>query len=186
VATLSGGETFLVSLALALALADLKRGGLRLGTLFIDEGFGSLDPTTLERCLAILERLQQEQNTQIVVISHVGALHERLAHRIEVRPQGNGRSRLRISGPEGVEDGPPPASGLDAATETSAPMVDLEALFTALPSDGTPVSSRSLRKDLGWDEDVFKPAVARLIKTGRIEQPPGSKSLRRSGGGVTG
>ena len=67
VSTLSGGETFLVSLALALALADLKRGGLRLGTLFIDEGFGSLDPATLERCLAILERLQQEQGTQIVL-----------------------------------------------------------------------------------------------------------------------
>jgi exonuclease SbcC len=177
VATLSGGETFLVSLALALALADLKRGGLRLGTLFIDEGFGSLDPTTLERCLGILERLQQEQDTQIVVISHVGALHERLAHRIEVRPQGNGRSRLRISGPEGVEDGPPPAP--EAPTETSAPPVDLDALYAALPSDGTSVSSRSLRKDLGWDEDVFKQAVARLIKAGRIEQPPGSKSLRR-------
>ncbi len=113
VATLSGGETFLVSLALALALADLQGGGIRLGTLFIDEGFGSLDPAALERCLAILERLQQEQGTQIVVISHVGALHERLAHRIEVHPSGGGRSRLRVVWPEGSSEStsepePPP------------------------------------------------------------------------------
>ncbi len=44
-----------------------------------------------------------------------------------------------------------------------------------------PVSSRSLRKDLGWDEDVFKSAVAGLIRAGRIEQPAGNKSLRRRG-----
>ena len=176
VATLSGGETFLVSLALALALADLKRGGLRLGTLFIDEGFGSLDPTTLERCLAILERLQQEQGTQIVVISHVGALHERLAHRIEVRPQGNGRSRLRISGPEGVDEG---ASEPTPKVVTVA-TANLETLLAALPDDGSPLSSRGLRKQLGWSEDAFKAAVAQLISLRRIEQPPGSKSLRRS------
>ncbi len=107
VATLSGGESFLVSLALSLALADLQGGGLRLGTLFIDEGFGSLDPTTLERCLAILERLQQEQGTQIVVISHVGALHERLAHRIEVQPWGHGRSRVRVVWPGGMSEALP-------------------------------------------------------------------------------
>ena len=179
VSTLSGGETFLVSLALALALADLKRGGLCVGTLFIDEGFGSLDPATLERCLAILERLQQEQGTQIVVISHVGALHERLAHRIEVRPQGNGRSHLRISGPEGVDEGPALATGAGQAVASVAQLVDPDVLIEALPTDGMPISSRSLRKDLGWDENAFKPAVASLIEAGRIEQPVGSKSLRR-------
>jgi len=177
VATLSGGETFLVSLALALALADLKRGGLRLGTLFIDEGFGSLDPTTLERCLAILERLQQEQGTQIVVISHVGALHERLAHRIEVRPLGNGRSRLRISGPEGVADSI--AATMPATGSASMTDADAELLYGALPEDGTAESSRMLRKVLGWEEIPFKLAAALLIVAGRIEQPAGSKSLRR-------
>jgi exonuclease SbcC len=106
VATLSGGESFLVSLALSLALADLQGGGLRLGTLFIDEGFGSLDPATLDRCLAILERLQQDQGTQIVVISHIGALHERLAHRIEVLPCGHGRSRIRVVWPGGLSETP--------------------------------------------------------------------------------
>ena len=173
-ATLSGGETFLVSLALALALADLKRGGLHLGTLFIDEGFGSLDPATLERCLAILERLQQEQGTQIVVISHVGALHERLAHRIEVRPQGNGRSRLRISGPEGCDEGTPAVP----IAATAAPGLDAEQLRAALPQDRTAISSRALRDALAWEPARFKAAVAELLASGRIEQPPGSRALR--------
>ena len=177
-ATLSGGETFLVSLALALALADLKRGGLHLGTLFIDEGFGSLDPATLERCLAILERLQQEQGTQIVVISHVGALHERLAHRIEVRPQGNGRSRLRISGPEGCDEGLPPVA---TAAAVVASGLDAEQLRAALPQDGTPISSRALRDALAWEPARFKVAVAELQANRRIEQPPGSRALRLVG-----
>lgn len=181
VATLSGGEMFLVSLALALALADLKRGGLRLGTLFIDEGFGSLDPATLERCLAILERLQQEQGTQIVVISHVGALHERLAHRIEVRPQGNGRSRLRISSPEGTDEGDATPAEPSLASQAQL-AVDPQVLFHALPEDGRALSSRALRKTLGWDEDTFKQVVAHLLDAGRIEQPLHTKSLRRRQG----
>ncbi|MEO1369158.1 MAG: SbcC/MukB-like Walker B domain-containing protein, partial [Acidobacteriota bacterium] len=94
--TLSGGESFLVSLALALALADLRRGQLRLGTLFLDEGFGSLDEDTLETALATLEQLQAEQATQILIISHVGALQERIAHRIAVEKLGGGHSRLRL------------------------------------------------------------------------------------------
>ncbi|MEM9599091.1 MAG: SbcC/MukB-like Walker B domain-containing protein, partial [Acidobacteriota bacterium] len=98
VSTLSGGESFLVSLALALALADLRRGRLELGTLFLDEGFGSLDEETLETALWVLEQLQGDQNTQILLISHVGALRERIPHRIDVRKLGGGRSRLRVIG----------------------------------------------------------------------------------------
>lgn len=97
VTTLSGGESFLVSLALALALADLRRGTLELGTLFLDEGFGSLDEDTLDQALAVLEQLQADQQTQILVISHVGALQERIAHRIDVRKRGGGRSELRVN-----------------------------------------------------------------------------------------
>ncbi len=96
VSTLSGGESFLVSLALALALADLRRGQLRLGTLFLDEGFGSLDQETLDTALSTLEQLQADQATKILIISHVGALQERIPHRIEVAKHGGGRSRLSI------------------------------------------------------------------------------------------
>lgn len=96
VSTLSGGETFLVSLALALALADLRRGKLRLGTLFLDEGFATLDDHSLDSALAVLEQLQTEQGTQILLISHAGALRERIAHRIDVLKTGGGRSSLRI------------------------------------------------------------------------------------------
>jgi len=94
--TLSGGESFLVSLALALALADLRRGSLRLGTLFLDEGFGSLDEDTLDTALSVLEQLQADQNTQILIISHVGALKERIDHRIDIQKLGGGRSRISI------------------------------------------------------------------------------------------
>ncbi len=93
---MSGGESFLVSLALALALADLRRGSLRLGTLFLDEGFGSLDEDTLDTALSVLEQLQADQNTQILIISHVGALKERIDHRIDIQKLGGGRSRLQI------------------------------------------------------------------------------------------
>lgn len=96
--TLSGGESFLVSLALALALADLRRGSLRLGTLFLDEGFGSLDEATLDTALSVLEQLQADQNTQILIISHVGALKERIDHRIDIQKLGGGRSKLQILG----------------------------------------------------------------------------------------
>jgi exonuclease SbcC len=96
VSTLSGGESFLVSLALALALADLRRGKLALGTLFLDEGFGSLDEETLDTALSVLEQLQADQDTQILIISHVGALKERIDHRIDVRKLGGGRSRLSV------------------------------------------------------------------------------------------
>lgn len=96
VSTLSGGETFLVSLALALALADLHRGDLRLGTLFLDEGFATLDDQSLDTALSVLEQLQSEQGTQILLISHAGALRERIAHRIDVLKAGGGRSSLRI------------------------------------------------------------------------------------------
>ena len=59
-------------------------------------GFGSLDEDTLDQALAVLEQLQAAQQTQILVISHVGALQERIAHRIDVRKRGGGRSELRV------------------------------------------------------------------------------------------
>ncbi|MEO1330496.1 MAG: AAA family ATPase [Pseudomonadota bacterium] len=93
---LSGGERFLISLALALGLSSLSsETGVRVETLFIDEGFGALDPDSLGGAIAALEALQAT-GRRIGVISHVPELAERLAARIEVSPQGGGRSRIAI------------------------------------------------------------------------------------------
>lgn len=96
VTTLSGGETFLVSLALALALADFKRLDMPVETLLLDEGFGTLDQETLDVAMNTLRQLQQESAQQIGIISHVEALKERVDTRIVVEKKGNGRSELRV------------------------------------------------------------------------------------------
>ena len=87
-ANLSGGESFFVSLALALALSEVSTGGMRVDTLFLDEGFGTLDSASLERVLNALEVLQQRSRKLIGLISHVPAVRERLSARIAVRPAG--------------------------------------------------------------------------------------------------
>jgi exonuclease SbcC len=94
--TLSGGETFLVSLALALGLSDLASRNVDIQSLFIDEGFGTLDPETLDQTLDTLEKLQAESEKVIGVISHVGALKERITTRIEVHKNGQGYSTLKL------------------------------------------------------------------------------------------
>jgi DNA repair protein SbcC/Rad50 len=94
--TLSGGETFYVSLALALGLADIVRaesGGLDLGTLLIDEGFGSLDPDVLDQVLAVLDGLRAGGRA-VGVVSHVEEMKRRIADQIRVRPNPDGSSRL--------------------------------------------------------------------------------------------
>ncbi|MEH0712403.1 SMC family ATPase [Vibrio owensii] len=88
VATLSGGESFMAALALALGLSDVVQsysGGIRLDTLFIDEGFGSLDPESLDLAIQTLIDLQQT-GRMIGVISHVSELKEQMAQRIDVEP----------------------------------------------------------------------------------------------------
>lgn len=98
VATLSGGETFLVSLALALGLSDLVSRNVKLESLFIDEGFGTLDPLTLDIALNTLERLQAESDKTIGIISHVEALKERIPTQIRLKKGANGYSQLEIVG----------------------------------------------------------------------------------------
>ena len=93
--SLSGGETFLVSLALALGLSDLARRNHPIDSLFIDEGFGTLDADTLDTALAALETLQAGGKT-IGIISHVEALKERLTTQIQVRKNDNGNSTLAV------------------------------------------------------------------------------------------
>ncbi|RUQ63944.1 exonuclease, partial [Azospirillum doebereinerae] len=94
--SLSGGELFLVSLALALGLSAMAAGTAGgIGTLFIDEGFGTLDPDSLDVALSCLEALQAG-GRQVGVISHVPAMMERIGVQIRVAPLGGGRSRVTV------------------------------------------------------------------------------------------
>ncbi len=97
VLSLSGGETFLVSLAMALGLASLNSQQVRVESLFIDEGFGALDPESLHQAVDALERLH-ESGRKVGVISHVREMTERIPVQIIVRRIANGRSRLEIPG----------------------------------------------------------------------------------------
>ena len=96
VETLSGGESFLTSLALALALADLSRGRAQLNSLFLDEGFGTLDAETLDIAIAALEGLRV-QGRSIFLISHVQELTRRLPVKINVKKLGNDSSENSFS-----------------------------------------------------------------------------------------
>jgi len=97
VETLSGGESFLTSLALALALSELSRGRSQLNSLFLDEGFGTLDSETLDIAIAALEGIRM-QGRNIFLISHIRELTRRLPVKIEVNKKGNGSSSVRIQG----------------------------------------------------------------------------------------
>jgi exonuclease SbcC len=100
-ATLSGGESFMASLALALGLADAVReeaGGLDLGTLFIDEGFGSLDDDSLEQVLVVLDSLR-EGGRAVGVVSHVADLRARVTHQAVVHKGACGSTvEVRVGG----------------------------------------------------------------------------------------
>jgi exonuclease SbcC len=92
--TLSGGESFLVSLALALALSDLVSHKTRIDSLFLDEGFGTLDRETLDIALDALDNLNAS-GKMIGVISHIDALKERIAVQIDIKKMsGLGVSQL--------------------------------------------------------------------------------------------
>lgn len=91
-ATLSGGETFMASLALALGLADAvtaEAGGVELGTLFVDEGFGSLDPESLDLVMRVLNRLR-DGGRVVGVVSHVAEMKQQISSRVEVRRRADG------------------------------------------------------------------------------------------------
>ena len=97
--TLSGGETFFVSLALALGLADIvmgEAGGVQMETLFIDEGFGSLDPETLETVVREIGRLAESGRT-VGIVSHVGDMKAQIAEQIHVRRGADSRSTLTVT-----------------------------------------------------------------------------------------
>jgi exonuclease SbcC len=93
--SLSGGESFLVSLALALGLASLSSNRVKVESLFIDEGFGSLDSDTLGVAMDALDALQS-LGRKVGVISHVQEMTERISTKILVRPAGGGSSALTV------------------------------------------------------------------------------------------
>jgi exonuclease SbcC len=95
--SLSGGESFLVSLSLALGLASLTSNRMQVESLFIDEGFGTLDPNTLNIAMDALERLHQE-GRKVGVISHVQEMTERTPVQIRVSKERSGMSRVEIVG----------------------------------------------------------------------------------------
>jgi exonuclease SbcC len=98
--TLSGGESFYTSLALALGLADVvaaEAGGVGIETLFIDEGFGSLDDETLDEVMDVLDGLRTGGRA-VGVVSHLGELRQRIATRLEVRKSPHGSTVRAIAG----------------------------------------------------------------------------------------
>ncbi|MCG8836921.1 AAA family ATPase [Tenacibaculum dicentrarchi] len=93
--TSSGGEKFIISLALALGLSDLASKNVKIDSLFIDEGFGTLDSNTLETVISTLETLQA-QGKMIGIISHVENLKERIPTQIQITKKSNGVSVLDV------------------------------------------------------------------------------------------
>lgn len=96
--SLSGGETFYTSLSLALGLADVvsdEAGGVELGTLFVDEGFGSLDQTTLGNVMEVLHGLGRNGRA-VGIVSHVGELKSQIAEQVEVRRLPAGGSTIVV------------------------------------------------------------------------------------------
>lgn len=95
--SLSGGESFLISLALALGLSSLSSNNLKVESLFIDEGFGSLDGDSLRTAMEALEQLQM-QGRKVGVISHVQEMSERISVQVQVHKKINGKSVLTVVG----------------------------------------------------------------------------------------
>jgi len=95
VASLSGGESFLTALALSLAIANMASGSMKIESLFIDEGFGTLDASSLHMVMNALDQLQN-QGRKVVLISHIQEMHERIPVQIQVRPLGAGASMIEV------------------------------------------------------------------------------------------
>ncbi|OUC57942.1 AAA family ATPase [Acinetobacter seifertii] len=97
VASLSGGESFLTALALSLAIANMASGSMKMESLFIDEGFGTLDASSLHMVMNALDQLQN-QGRQVILISHIQEMHERIPVQIQVKPLGAGASTIEVVG----------------------------------------------------------------------------------------
>ncbi|MEZ0610091.1 AAA family ATPase [Fibrella sp. WM1] len=96
ITSLSGGETFTLSLALALGLSDLASRNVQIDSLFIDEGFGTLDPDALDTAIVMLEKLQQDSQKTVGIISHRHEIKERISVQIQVEKGNDGNSRVKV------------------------------------------------------------------------------------------
>lgn len=94
--TLSGGESFIISLSLALGLSSMQSSGFEVDTLFIDEGFGTLSPEFLDPVITSLKRLYEQYGRRVGIISHVETLKARIPVAIEVSREGNSSSKVEI------------------------------------------------------------------------------------------
>lgn len=183
--SLSGGESFLVSLALALGLASLTSNRLRIESLFIDEGFGSLDPETLAVAMNALTHLES-QGRKVGVISHVTEMTDAIPVQIKIeKRRSGGASRIVIPGadPEHVS----PTTDFEAGVKTSAVKSssavkslaadsrnseEVQAVATAIVAilqrealqGKQKVSTTALRKEIGCDAKMFGAAQASLAE----------------------
>ncbi len=175
--SLSGGESFLVSLALALGLASLTSNRLRIESLFIDEGFGSLDPETLNIAMSALMHLEA-QGRKVGVISHVTEMTDAIPVQIKVVKGRGGASRIVIPGDQTSAELELSAAMADPSVEPAqndSPEILgnrlVELLQRELHAGKDRVSSKSLRDELGCDPKTFKAAQVwlggRIIVDGR-------------------
>ena len=95
ISTLSGGEKFMVSLAMALALAEMTRGAAKIDSFFIDEGFGSLDSDYLDEVLEVLNDVQA-RGKSITIITHIEDLYRRIPVNLHIKKEHNGESKIHI------------------------------------------------------------------------------------------
>ena len=119
VSNLSGGESFMASLALALSFANFNARRAPIGTLFLDEGFGTLDADALDRALDTLDSLRGDANRQVGLVTHVAQVKERIPAHIDVAKIGDGRSRLSGPGVTELGDGSRPRRGAARAEPAS-------------------------------------------------------------------
>lgn len=192
--SLSGGESFLVSLALALGLASLTSNQVRIESLFIDEGFGSLDPDTLTTAMNALMQLES-QGRKVGVISHVTEMTDAIPVQIQVVKGRRGASKIAVPGNQPQCDDQLGISAVGSAIlstrsiEPKSPLADLsparvedialqmlKILQREKEAGKNKVSNKALRDELQCDAAIFKKAQVRLKD--EVETEGRSVSLR--------
>ena len=175
--SLSGGESFLVSLALALALASLTSNRLRIESLFIDEGFGSLDPETLNTAMSALMHLEA-QGRKVGVISHVSEMTDAIPVQIRVVKGRSGASRLIVPGAPAMTETLADSGGGSVeeqrAGEATAAIGEIATQILGIlrreqALGRTKISVRGLREEIGCGSSEFNAARDALLGQVRID-----------------